>query len=173
MVDHEKASQLARAGFDSWQEGRLEESAAKYREALLYVDPNHVALDLLHGQFAAVLATLGRDAEAREQYELALAQSLRQDPSGTEPSVSIARYFLAEHLLKIDEPAEALGAVEAGSERSAEQTWFLRLVEAKALWKLGRQRESRVVGLDAIERAPTEQARNGIREQIGFILAQP
>jgi tetratricopeptide (TPR) repeat protein len=96
MVDQAKASQLARAGFDLWQAGKLEESVAKYREALEYADPNHYALDGYHGEFAAVLATLGRDVEAREQYELSLAQSLRQDAGADGPGVSVARYFLGE-----------------------------------------------------------------------------
>jgi hypothetical protein len=51
---------LARDGFDLWQAGNLEESVAKYQQALLLADPNHFALADYDGEFAAVLATLGR-----------------------------------------------------------------------------------------------------------------
>ena len=57
-VNQAKAFQLARAGFNLWQAGQLEESVEKYREALECADPNHYALDGYHGEFAAVLATL-------------------------------------------------------------------------------------------------------------------
>lgn len=83
MIDQRKASQLARAGFDLWQAGQLEESSAKYREALECADPEHYALEDYHGEFAAVLATLGRDTEARQQYELALAKAERGDREQT------------------------------------------------------------------------------------------
>jgi tetratricopeptide (TPR) repeat protein len=169
-VNQAKASQLARAGFDLWQAGQLEESVEKYREALECADPNHYPLDGYHGEFAAVLATLARDAEAREQYELALAESLRQDSSGYGPGVSIARYFLSEHLLKMGEPSKALAIVQARPENASRQDWVLRIVEARALWALGRREESRKAAATAVEFAPTEQKRSEIREDLAFIL---
>ena len=84
-----------------------------------------------------------RDAEAREQYELALAESLRQDSSGYGPGVSIARYFLSEHLLKMGKPSKALAIVQARPENASRPDWVLRIVEARALWALGRREESR------------------------------
>jgi tetratricopeptide (TPR) repeat protein len=91
MVNQEKASQFARAGFDLWQAGRLEEAVPLYREALEYVDPNHWGLEGYHGEFAAVLAILGRDDEAREQYELSLAAARRNDRDEQSPMWLLGR----------------------------------------------------------------------------------
>jgi len=170
VINQEKASQLAKAGFDLWHEGRLEEAVTKYRQALECADPNHYALDGYHTEFAGVLATLGRNAEAREQYELALAESLRQDPSGRSPGVLIARYFLSEHLLLIGDAAQALAVIQARAEKASKQECALRFVEARALWQLDRRDESKKAAATAVELAPTDQKRTEIREDLSFIL---
>jgi hypothetical protein len=51
VIDQNKASRLARDGFDLWQAGNLEESVAKYQQALLLADPNHFALADYDGEF--------------------------------------------------------------------------------------------------------------------------
>jgi predicted RNA polymerase sigma factor len=170
VIDQEKASQLARAGFDLWQAGQLEESAAKYREALECADPDHYALEDYHGEFAAVLATLDRDTEARWQYELALAKAERADREANGPGVSVARYFLGEHLLKMNEPAAALEIVRAAADGPSRQYWLLGMVEAKALWNLGRRDESRVAAGAAVDRAPNAQKREDVRDHLAHIL---
>jgi tetratricopeptide (TPR) repeat protein len=90
MVNQAEASQLARAGFDLWQAGRLEEAVPLYREALEHADPNHWDLDGYHTEFAVVLASLGRDDEAREQYELSLAAAQRRDRDKQSQRILIA-----------------------------------------------------------------------------------
>ena len=65
MIDQAKASQPAKAGFDLWQPGQLEESVTKYREALEYVDPDHYALDGYHREFGAVVTTLAPTEQKR------------------------------------------------------------------------------------------------------------
>ncbi len=112
MSNQAKASALAKAGFDLWQAGRLEDAVPLYREAIECADQNHYAVDAYHSEFAAVLATLGRDDEAREQYERALPAVQRIDGEGQTPGGLIARYFLSEHLLKMNAPAEALAILE-------------------------------------------------------------
>lgn len=84
--DQERASALAKEGFQLWEAGRLEDALLKYVEALSAADPDHDALPDYHGEFAAVLATLGRDREACEQYRISLSHALRQDPGGTGPA---------------------------------------------------------------------------------------
>jgi tetratricopeptide (TPR) repeat protein len=170
MIDQEKASRLARAGFDLWQAGQLEESAEKYREALECANPEHYALEDYHGEFAAVLATLGRNDEARVQYELALATALRQDAAESGPGVAVARYFLGEHLLKMDDPARALGVVQGLSGVQSKQDWLLRIVEAKALWVIGRIEEALASATSAVSLAPNDKVRQNIREDLAFIL---
>jgi hypothetical protein len=136
-------------------------------------DPNHYALQDYHGEFAAVLATVGRDVEARDQHELALAHALREDAGAGGAGVSIARYFLGEHLLKMSEPAQALAIVQDMSMGASRHNWLLRVVEAKALWALGRRAESREVAATAVELAPTEQKASDIREHLTSILDPP
>jgi tetratricopeptide (TPR) repeat protein len=101
-----------REGFDLWQAGKLEESASKYQQALVLADPDHYALADYHGEFAAVLATLGRDAEALEQYREAVAVSVRQDPEESGLGIAVERYSLCEHLLKMNKPEEAIAGIE-------------------------------------------------------------
>ena len=86
--DQERAAALAKEGFDLWQSGRLEDALLKYVAALDVADPNHSALPDYHGEFASVLATLGRDREACEQYQISLTHALRQEPDGTGPAVA-------------------------------------------------------------------------------------
>ena len=170
MPDQVKASQLARNGFDLWQAGRLEESVTKYREALECVDPNHYALADYHGEFAAVLAALGRDADALEQYQLALTESVRQDPEEHGAGVAMARHFLGDQLVSMNEPTQALAIVEPPQRCGAKYEWLMHLVQAEALWQLGRTDEARHVANIALEIAPSEQNRNNIRQGLAFIL---
>jgi tetratricopeptide (TPR) repeat protein len=165
MVDRRKAGELARAGFDLWQAGRLEESAAKYKEALEYVDPDHWALGDYHGEYAAVLATLGRTDEARQQYELAIAVESRH---GIAVGETVSRYFLADLLLNSNEPLQALEVAEVMPDRASGR-WLLHMAQARALWELGRKAESRQAATLAVERAPNEKKQN-IREELGHIL---
>jgi tetratricopeptide (TPR) repeat protein len=167
MVNQEKASQLARAGFDHWQAGRLEEAVPLYREALEYVDPKHWGLEGYHGEFAAVLAILGRDDEARQQYELSLAAARRNYPDDQSPGILIARYFLSEHLLKMNAPSEALAVIEPVSFVGSKQDCALLTIQARALWGLSRCEESRLAAEAAIAAALSEE----IRERVRGILA--
>ena len=88
-----------------------------------------------------VLATLGRDAEALEQYREAVAVSVRQDPEESGLGVAVERYFMCEHLLKMNRPEEALEAIEHALH--FKQLWLAHVVQSDALWKLGRREESK------------------------------
>ena len=170
MINQARASELARAGFDLWQEGRLDEAVPLYREALKCVDPDHYGLDGYHLEFAAVLATLGRNDEAREQYELGLEAAKRAEPQAQSPSVLIARYFLSEHLLKVNAPKEALAVIEPALFVGSKQDWVLRMVQAKALWQLERREESRQSAEASIAAASSDEKRNQIRDELAFII---
>jgi hypothetical protein len=112
MTDHDRGGALAKRGFDLWQrQGLLAEAAECYREALPLLDLDHYWTPTVYGEYASVLASLGRSEEARAQPEKHLEIELRQDPSGRSPSVVIARYFLAQHALLCGDPEGALEAV--------------------------------------------------------------
>jgi Flp pilus assembly protein TadD len=168
VVDQKRASELAREGFDLWQAGQLEESVPKYHEALRLADPDHYALADYHGEFAAVLATLGRDAEALQQYRQALQISIQQNPEEAGLDVAVARYFLSEHLLKMNEPEEALIAIEPVL-RSQVQ-WLAHVVKADALLRVGRREEARTAAGLAVELAASDEKRANIRKRLAHIL---
>ena len=168
--DQERAAALAKEGFDLWQSGRLEDALLKYVAALDVADPSHSALPDYHGEFASVLATLGRDREACEQYQISLTHALRQEPDGTGPVVSLARYSLAEQFLKLKEPQRALHVVAQGVGLAGDQQWLLRVVEARALWDLGRKPESKRSAELAVLHAPSEAKANDLRRYLAEIL---
>ena len=166
MIDQPNASQLAQDAFALWQAGELEAAVAKYREAFEWVDPDHFALADYHGEFAAVLATLGRDQEALEQYRQALTVSARQDPEGA--GVAIERYFLCELLLKMNNPDQALEEIEPLLHDKLQ--WLAHVVKSDALWRMGRLVESKAAALLALEVADTEQKRANVRERLQHVL---
>ena len=169
--DQERAAALAKEGLHLWRTGKLEDALLKYVAALDAVDPNHAALPDYHGEFAGVLATLGRDAEAFEQYQISLTQALRQDPYGTGPAVAIARYSLGEQLLKMKQPERALHVITQGLARAGNEEWLLRVVEARALWVLGRRVESKRSAELAVLYAPSEKKATDLRVELAEILA--
>src|SRR5689334_14717402 len=99
MGDHKRATDLAKEGFDLWTADKLSEAEGKYRLALPDLDPEHWWTPSVHGEFAALLTKMGKEAEAEPMYLRALELELQQDPSGVSSAVYIARYFLAEHFL--------------------------------------------------------------------------
>ena len=169
--DHSLASALAKEGLRLWEAGRLEDALLKYVAALDASDPGHAALPDYHGEFAGVLATLGRDAEAHEQYQISLTHALRQDPDGRGPAVAVARYSLGEQLLKMKQPQRALLVIAQGISLAGDQQWLLRVVEARALWDLGRKPESKRSAELAVHHSPSEAKANDLRTYLAEILS--
>ena len=170
-LDQARAAALAKEGFRLWESGRLEDALLKYVAALDVSDPGHAALPDYYGEFASVLATLGRDREAYEQYQISLTHALRQDPDGRGPAVVVARYSLGEQFLKMKQPQRALHVVAQGVGLAGDQQWLLRVVEARALWDLGRKPESKRSAELAVLHAPSEVKANDLRTYLAEILS--
>jgi tetratricopeptide (TPR) repeat protein len=168
--DQARAAALAREGFDLWQSGKLEDALLKYVAALDAADPAHHALPDYHGEFACVLATLGRDQEAHEQFQISLMHALRQDPDGRGPDVAVARYSLGEQLLKMKQPERALHIIVQGVDRAGREEWMLRVVEARALWDLERKPESKRAAELALIHAPSDTKAKDLREYLAEML---
>jgi tetratricopeptide (TPR) repeat protein len=164
---------LAKEAFGLREAGHLEAAAAKYKAALEFADPDHYALPDYHAEFAGVLSALGRDSDSREQLEVSLAASLREDPGGTGAGVRVARYFLGEHLLKMREPNQALAVIEPSFRQSSKQGWLLRVVEARALWDLGRVEDAKRSAELAVSGAPSDEKAGELRGQLAAILSSP
>ena len=141
MRDRKMASQLAKRGFDLWQEGRLEEAVECYREALSCADPDFYATPEYQGELAHVLAALHRDGEARAAYEKYLETLLRRPDSANDLEIAVARYFLGQHRLDMSHATEALAVVEPSLQRHHpnDRLGLLRVVRVQALWSLGRR----------------------------------
>ena len=75
MTHSQDPLQRAKAAFELADQGRLDEAAAMYREAITGLDPTHYWSPQVHGQFASLLTRLGRIEEAGEHYQRALILS--------------------------------------------------------------------------------------------------
>ncbi|WP_263772683.1 tetratricopeptide repeat protein [Propionivibrio soli] len=159
MSNQSHASQLAKQAFDFWQGGQAERAVPLYQEALRLADPQHLGLPDYHGEFAGTLSTLGRYAEAREQYQLALAVQRQQDQDEFTSGVVVARHFLAEHYLHCNEPLLALETVEPSLKNGVTLEWLLRYTKAVSLSALGRPEEACAEAAQALEKAPSKEKR--------------
>lgn len=106
--DQSKASQLAGEAFELWQAGRHEQAHLLYEKAISLADPGHYGLASYYGEHACVLNQLGRHEQATTQLENALAAEVRQRQAEGSPAMTIARYFLADQLLRHGAAARAL-----------------------------------------------------------------
>lgn len=135
MIDHARASELAKTGFERWQSGLLDDAARCYAEAVVLADPEHYATPDYRGQYANVLSALGRDEDVLIELRQALALEEAQSGAGS-PGASVARYFLGEHFLKMARPADALNVVTMVAGVPGQRA-ILALVEALAGALLG------------------------------------
>jgi tetratricopeptide (TPR) repeat protein len=171
VSDHDRGWALANHGFDLWQQhGRLEEAAEAYREAVPLLDPTHYWTPLVHGQYASVLAALGRSEEARAQAQRHLDVELRQDPSGRSASVMVARYFVAEHAIHCGDPDAALNALQPCLGLAGKLEGALRVVQADALTHLGRHDEAVGAARLALAATTSDHQRQSIDERLHEIL---
>jgi tetratricopeptide (TPR) repeat protein len=156
MIDQTKASKLAREAFDLWQAGQLAQSQLLYEEAISLADPQHWGLSGYHGEFACVLNELGAHEQATAQLEKSLAADLAQANEEGSSALIIARYFLAEQLLRNDAPERALETL-LPSILHAPNDWLTRFIEAQVLFALNRNREAIEAAKLAVSNAPTTQ----------------
>jgi len=172
MIDQPKASKLAKEAFDQWQAGRHLQSEQLYEEALRLADPEHWGLSAYHGEYACVLNELGRHDQATEQLEKSLAVELaHKEPEGS-PSVAIARYFLADQLLRQGAPELALEAL-APSISHAPNDWPTRVAQARALFALKRTPEAKSAARLALANAPTPKKAQELEQELHEVLRAP
>jgi tetratricopeptide (TPR) repeat protein len=171
MTDHERGGTLAKRGFDLWQrQGRLEEAAECYRDALPLLDLDHYWTATVYGEYASVLAALGRSEDARAQSQRHLEIELRQDPSGQSSCVVIARYFLAQHALLCGDPESALQAVTPCADATGTLAPAVHTVRAEALVALGRREEAVDAANLAISLSRTDGQRENIRQRLRELI---
>lgn len=169
MIDQPKASKLAREGFDQWQAGRLEESRLLYEEAIPLADPRHYGLAGYYGEYACVLNQLGRHDQATTQLEKSLATEIAQGYVEGSPPIIVARYFLADHLLRLGDNQRALETL-VPSISHAPRDWITRLGEAHILYALDRKVEAKAVAAMAVAYAPTPEKAEQLKQNLQEIF---
>jgi len=163
MSNHRAATALAATAYDLWQEGSLEDAALKYAEALRIAPCDAPARADCHGEFAAVLEELGRLDEARQQLEAALALEITRAGDALDVSVVIARYFLAEFLLRHGQAQRALDEVSPHLGGAVHGQWLLYLIAAEAWVALGDTTAAEQAARSALLAAPGDDKRTELR----------
>ena len=150
---------IAKAAFDLWKAGRLEEAAAGYREALAAMPADDLSRSEAHSELAAVLQSLGDDAGALYHLEAAVDGARRIAGSDAPLAVVVTRYFLADYLRRQGRSEDALAAIAPSLDVGAEKAWLLYVVEAEALLALGRREYAAVAAERALALAPSDDKR--------------
>jgi hypothetical protein len=162
---HDDGHALAKQAFALADASAWQEAADTYASALLLLDPDDYWTSIILGEYASVLTALKRHAEARQVRERELALVLKEDPSGYSPAILMARYYLGEECLLCNDPVAALASVVPSLGAPGRFEGLLRLVQADALWRLGRRDEAEQAAALA-ESACSEAQRDRIRERL-------
>ncbi len=166
MPHYALANSLAADAFDLWEAGQLEAAVDRYSKAIAAV-PGYPDW---HSQYACVLQALGRHEEATREYEAALALVLAQAESELDASVKVARYFLADHLIKCGAAAKALDVLAPAVSANADD-WLIGAAQARALHAVGQLREARLTAERAMANAGSDAKRAELAESLRIVLA--
>jgi predicted RNA polymerase sigma factor len=169
-MDVVRAAHLAREALALWGAQRLADAAKRYEEAIAYADPEHYESPLYHQAHAGVLAALGRDADALDQFRKALELEQRQGGDVAGASVAMARYFLAEHHVKMRDPSAGLEVLKPSLVVDCKVEGLLCMVQAECLWQLGHIDEARAAARRAIDRAASADQRERMKERLAGVL---
>ncbi len=163
MVDHKDLANLAAQGYELWQQDSLEEAESKYREALRLATSDTLALPNYHGEFAAVLESLGKREEAELHLHTALQLEIARAADPLDVSVLIARYFLAGFLVRHDHPQRALAMVQPHIRAAVDGMWLLHLIEVEAWSAMGDTIAAEQAARHTLASAPSEDKRSELR----------
>lgn len=169
MIDQAKASRLATEAFDDWKAGRHEQSLLLYEEAIPLADPQHYRLSQYYGEYACVLNQLGRRDQATNQLEKSLETEIAQGQPEGSPAIIVARYFLADQLLRLGESERAL-EILSPSLSHAPGDWLTRLEEAHVLYALDRKAEAKAAAELAVQYAPTPEKAEQLKQNLNEVL---
>jgi len=160
-MDQSRALRAATEAFDLWQNGQLREAEPRYVQAIAHADPTHYRTPDIHGQYAAVLTSLNRFADAVRQYERALQLELQNNPDERQAPVLVARYLLGEHYLRMGEAESARRVVAPSLEASDKPLAWI--VEAEALLQCGSTDGARAAAERAMGLSLSDEQRERIR----------
>jgi len=172
-VDRDQYLGLLSEGYRlAFERGDLSAGADKYAEALRALAPGELAHSMHHGEYAAILWKLGRKDEAVAQSRSALDAAIGESVGDPDPiEVAIQRYFLAEQLLGVGRHGDALDVVTPSLGTKTNAAALLLMIQAEALFALGRHPEAKAAAAEAMRRAsPDQRARMALR--MGRLLGE-
>jgi Tfp pilus assembly protein PilF len=170
-MDQSRALRAATEAFDLWQSGQLSQAEPRYVEAIAHADPAHYRTPDIHGQYAAVLTSLNRFADAVRQYERALQLELQNNPDEGQAPVLVARYLLGEHYLRMGEAESARRVVAPSLEASDKPLAWI--VEAEALLHCGSTDGARAAAERAMGLSLSDEQRERIRARFAELWPGP
>ena len=103
-----------------------------YREALRLATSDTLTLPDYHGEFAAVPDSLGKREEAELRLHTALRLAIERAADPHDVGVLIARYFLAEFLVRDGHAQRALAIVQPHIRAATHGVCLLHLIETEA-----------------------------------------
>jgi len=170
-MDQSRALRATTETFDLWQNGQLREAEPRYVQAIAHADPTHYRTPDIHGQYAAVLTSLNRFADAVRQYERALQLELQNNPDERQAPVLVARYLLGEHYLRMGEAESARRVVAPSLEASDKPLAWI--VEAEALLQCGSTDGARAAAERAMGLSLSDEQRERIRARFAELWPAP
>ncbi len=170
MTQQNKAREFADRALDLWNDGQLDEAAADFREAIRLSEHGDYNTMDYHGSLGSILSELGHDDDALSEFESALRVAIDTYNNDSSGAVSVSRYFLAEHLLKLQREEDALSCIAPSLQIPNRQEAILRTVEAECLWRLGRRSDAKISARRAVSTAQSEEQREGMTVCLEYIL---
>ena len=129
-MDQELAIKIAKEGFELFQQEKLKEAEIKYLDAIKISDPSHWHSQDIYGEYGTLLQALGKKDEALIALKHAYASS-RRSSEETSISVTVARYFLSDLLIKEGKYEEAESVLDNWFDRECEGKWMMSFLKAK------------------------------------------
>ena len=171
MPDRSKSFVLWSEGLDQWEAGRLEEALTTLQEAVAN-GSSDIAFTQYLGSLGGVLGDLGRPVEAQQAFEQALQRALEEsgELGNASSEVVLARYFLAQHFLRFEQPSQAVAISEPSVGVNAKLEGILRFIRASAFAALGEFGRARAEGVAAVALATSEDQRERMKTQLQEIL---
>ena len=134
-MNQAKAQKLSSEGFSLYEAESYLEAEGKYKKAVELAEFSHWSTQDIYGQYSMVLRKLGKKKEALKMLEISVESALKADPNSN--GVSIARHFLAEYLIELNESEKALKELLPILEMNVDLKWLLHFSAANAYFHLG------------------------------------
>lgn len=163
---------IQRKALDLAKQGKLSEAKSLYHNILKSgISSNHHSVPEIYGQLAMVLTKQKRMEEALEYHKKALDKTLKQDSNDNSTSrVMVYRYFLANHLLKLERFIEANEVISPSVGRNDKNDRLLLLIKSMALWKQGHKDEARNIAQKALSLCSNDEQLKRVSEYLSEII---